>query len=189
MPTTTYPRDRFDEVPETDRVGAHRAENPRMRGWVVLLWAALATIVLIAVGIFGTLLASGRIELAPSPAPTAEPVTEVAPVVDPTFDVMILNATPESGLATQLKEVVVTAGWADDKVSAGEAGSQDFPTTTVFYVDPAHEAAAAGLADVIGGAAIEQSDAYPPTTEGVPQLTVVIGLDRTAAGQTPAPTP
>ena len=175
MPTTSYPRDRFDDVPETDRVGAHRAENPRMRGWVVLLWAALATVVLIAVGIFGTLLASGRIELVPTPTPTVEPVPEVTPVVDVSYDVMILNATPEQGLATQMKDVVVGAGWADDKVTAGEAGSQDFPTTTV--------------AGVIGGAEIEQSEAYPATTEGVPQLTVVIGLDRTAAGQTPAPTP
>ena len=160
-----------------------------MRGWVVLLWAALATVVLVVVGIFGTLLVSGRIELVPTPTPTATPVPEVTPVVDLTYDVMILNATPEQGLATQMKDVVVAAGWADDKVTAGEAGSQDFPTTTVFYVDPAQEAAAAGLADVIGGAAIEQSEAYPPTSADVPQLTVVIGLDRTAAGQTPAPTP
>lgn len=160
-----------------------------MRGWVVLLWAALATVVLIAVGIFGTLLASGRIELVPTPTPTAAPVPEVTPVVDPTYDVMILNATPEQGLATQLKEVVVAAGWSDDKVTAGEAGSQDFPTTTVFYVDPADEAAAAGLAGVIGGVEIEQSDAYPATSPDTPQLTVVIGLDRTAAGQSPAPTP
>ena len=40
MPTTSFPRDRFVDVPETVRVGAHRAENPRIRGWVVLLWAA-----------------------------------------------------------------------------------------------------------------------------------------------------
>ena len=43
----------------------------------MLLWAALATIVLIAVGIFGTLLASGRIELFPTPTPTVAPVPEV----------------------------------------------------------------------------------------------------------------
>lgn len=160
-----------------------------MRRWVVLLWAALATAVLVVAGIFGTLLVSGRIELIPTPTPTAAPAPVVTPVVDPAYDVMILNATPEQGLATQMKDVVVAAGWTDDKVTAGEAGSQDFPTTTVFYVDAADEAAAAGLADVIGGAEIEQSEAYPATTEGVPQLTVVIGLDRTAAGQTPAPTP
>lgn len=160
-----------------------------MRGWVVLLWAALATVVLVVIGIFGTLLASGRIDLVPTPTPTVAPAPEVTPVIDVNYDVMILNATPEQGLATQMKDVVTGAGWADDKVTAGEAGSQDFPTTTVFYVDPADEAAAAGLAGVIGGAAIEQSEAYPATSPDVPQLTVVIGLDRTAAGQAPTPTP
>ncbi|GAA5207440.1 LytR C-terminal domain-containing protein [Microbacterium kyungheense] len=189
MPTSRYPQDRFDDLPDTERVGAHRAENPRMRGWVVLLWAALATVVLIAVGIFGTLIASGRIELAPTPTPTATPVPEVSPVKDTTYEVMILNATPEQGLATQLKDVVVQAGWAEDAVTAGEAGSQDFPTTTVFYSVPEDEAAAKGLAEAIGGAATEQSDAYPASSPDVKQLTIVVGLDRTAAGQSPAPTP
>nr|WP_205834847.1 LytR C-terminal domain-containing protein [Microbacterium sp. CFH 90308] len=159
-----------------------------MRGWVVLLWAALATVVLIAVGIFGTLLASGRIELFPEPTPTVQPEPEVTPVVDVSYKVQILNATPEQGLATQMKDVIVTAGWADGDVLAGGAGSEDFPETTVFYVNPEDEAAAAGLADVIGGANIEQSDAYPPADPAMKQLTVVIGLDRTAAGA-PTPTP
>ncbi len=160
-----------------------------MRGWVVLLWAALATVVLIAVGIFGTLLASGRIELGPAPSATQTPVPQVTPVVDTSYHVLVLNATPEQGLATQTKDVVVSAGWLADTVTAGEAGSEDFPTTTVFYVDPEDEGAAAGLAGVIGGAAIEQSDAYQPAQPETRQLTIVIGLDSTAAGQTPAPTP
>ncbi|MGA7148438.1 MAG: LytR C-terminal domain-containing protein [Microbacterium sp.] len=189
MPKTTFPRDRFDDLPDVDRVGAHRAENPRMRGWVVLLWAALATVVLIAVGIFGTLLVSGRIELFPTPAPTAESTPEVVPVIDQTYAVQILNATPEQGLATQLKDQVVVAGWAPESVLAGGAGSQDFPETTVFYLNPEDEAAAAGLAQVIGGAQIEQSDVYQPVDPAAKQLTIVIGLDRTAAGATPAPTP
>ncbi|MBD3942773.1 LytR C-terminal domain-containing protein [Microbacterium sp. NEAU-LLC] len=189
MPTSPYPQDRFDDLPDTDRVGAHRAENPRMRGWVVLLWAALATVVLIAVGIFGTLIASGRIDLAPTPTPTVAPAPEVTPVKDTTYQVQILNATPEEGLATQMKDTVVNAGWAEDAVAAGGAGSQDFPTTTVFYSDPADAAAAAGLAEVIGGAATEQSDAYPAPSADVKQLTIVIGLDRTAAGQSATPAP
>ena len=49
--------------------------------------------------------------------------------------------------------------------------------------------AAAGLAGVIGGARIEQSEVYQPASPDTKQLTVVIGLDRTAAGQTPTPTP
>ncbi|GAA3644363.1 hypothetical protein GCM10022200_30560 [Microbacterium awajiense] len=160
-----------------------------MHGWVVLLWAALATVVLVVVGIFGTLLVSGRIELFPQPAPTATPAPEVTPVVDTSYGVLILNATPEVGLATQTKDVVVAAGWSADSVLAGEAGSDDFPQTTVYYLDPADESAAAGLAGVIGGALIEQSDVYQPAgdPDGT-QLTIVIGLDRTEAGATPSPT-
>lgn len=189
MPKTTFPRDRFDDLPDVDRVGAHRAENPRMRGWVVLLWAALATVVLIAVGIFGTLLASGRIDLFPTPAPTVAPIPDVTPVIDLTYEVLVLNATPEQGLATQTKDLIVAAGWPSDTVLASEAGSDDFPETTVYYLLPEDEAAAAGLAGVIGGAAIEQSEAYQPANPESRQLTVVIGLDRTAAGSSPTPTP
>ncbi|WP_141932055.1 LytR C-terminal domain-containing protein [Microbacterium sp. SLBN-146] len=187
MPRSTFPRDRFDDIPaEVGRVGAHRTENPRMRGGVVFLWAAIATIILVAVGIFGTLLVSGRIELFPTPAPTVTPPPVVEPVVDTTYDVLILNATPESGLATQTKDAVVAAGWAADRVQAGDAGSDDFPTTTVFYVSAEDEAAALGLAEVIGGAEVEQSDAYQLSDDpAVKQLAIVIGLDRTA--NPPAP--
>ncbi|HEX5728022.1 MAG TPA: LytR family transcriptional regulator, partial [Microbacterium sp.] len=106
MPRTTFPRDRFDDLPaDVGRVGAHRAENPRMRGWVVFLWAALATIVLVALGIFGTLLVTGRVALFPTPEPTVAPLPIVTPVVDTTYEVLVLNATPEPGLATQMKDV------------------------------------------------------------------------------------
>ncbi len=159
-----------------------------MRGWVVLLWAALATIVLVAVGIFGTLLVTGRVALFPSPEPTVTPLPIVTPVVDPTYEVLVLNATPEPGLATQMKDVVVAAGWAEDTVLASEAGSTDFPETTVYYYLPTDEAAAAGLAEVIGGAKLAQSDVYQPADDPeARQLTVVIGLDRTATPPTETP--
>ncbi|MGA1828542.1 LytR C-terminal domain-containing protein [Microbacterium sp.] len=191
MPRTTFPRDRFDDLPaDAGRVGAHRAENPRMRGWVVLLWAILATVVLVAAGIFGTLLVTGRVVLFPTPTPTATPLPVVTPVVDPSYAVLALNATPEQGLATQMKDVVVAAGWAEDTVSAGEAGSTDFLETTVYYYLPADEAAAAGLAGVIGGAKIVQSDAYQPVDDPeAKQLVIVIGLDRTANPPSATPSP
>ena len=107
-----------------------------MRGWVVLLWAVLATIVLVAVGIFGTLLVTGRVVLFPTPTPTATPLPVVTPIVDPSYDVLVLNATPETGLATQMKDVVVAAGWAEDTVLASEAGSTDFAETTIYYYLP-----------------------------------------------------
>ncbi|AZC14504.1 MULTISPECIES: LytR C-terminal domain-containing protein [unclassified Microbacterium] len=200
MPKRTYPRDRFDDLPaDGGRVGAHRAENPRMRPGVVLLWASLATIVLIVVGIFGTLLTSGRIQLAPDAEPTASPQPTVEPVIDTSYSVQVLNATPEQGLATQVKDEIVAAGWSADAVSASGAGTTDFAETTVYYAFPGDQAAAAGLADlVLGGARIEQTDVYqladdPNTPEDESQalqLTVVIGLDRTTdapAEETPAP--
>ncbi|MGC5223764.1 LytR C-terminal domain-containing protein [Micromonospora sp. DT81.3] len=190
MPKTTYPRDRFDEVSrQRARVGAHRAENPRMRAWVVVLWALLATIVLVAIGIFGSLIATGRVTLFPAPSATPAPVATIEPVIDLTYGVVVLNATPEPGLATRTKDTIVAAGWPADSVLPGDAGSTDFPETTVYYSFPEDEAAALGLAGVIGGAQVAQTDAYlqvdDPATEVdesvVKQLTVVLGLDRIAS--------
>jgi len=161
-----------------------------MRGWVVLLWAVLATIVLVALGIFGTLLITGRVVIFPTPEPTATPLPIVTPVIDPTYEVLVLNATPEAGLATQMKDVVVAGGWAEDAVLASEAGSTDFPETTIYYYLPTDEAAAAGLAEVIGGAKLEQSDVYQPADNPeAKQLAIVIGLDRTSTPPTATPTP
>ena len=188
MPKAAYPKDRFDDLPSPQgRVGAHRAENPHMRGWVVFLWAAVATIVLIALGIFGTLLASGRVTIFPTPTPSVAPIPVVTPVIDPAYNVSILNATPEDGLATQLKDLVVQAGWTADSVLAGGAGSTDFATTTVYYLLPEDQPAALGLSQVIWGAQVEQSDVYQPLEPGARQLTIVVGLDRTA--NPPSPTP
>jgi hypothetical protein len=190
VPKTTSPRDRFDDIPaEVGRVGAHRAENPRLRGWIVLLWAAIATIILIAVGIFGTLMLQGRIELFPTPAPTPTQTVAVEPVVDTTFNVNVLNATPEEGLATQMKDTVVAAGWSADTVLASGAGTTDFPTTTIYYGSADDEAAALGLAGVIGGAEIEMTEVYQPVDDpDAKLLTIVIGLDRTANPPAPSPT-
>lgn len=192
MPKPTFPRDRFDDVlDDRARVGAHRAENPHMRGWIVFLWAAVATMVLVAVGIFGTLVASGKVTLFPTPVPTATPIATVTPVIDTSYTVLVLNATPEEGLATTVKDQIVTAGWSADAVLASQAGSQDFPTTTVYYPFPEDEGAARGLADAIGGAEVAQSDAYqvvddPDTpADESRQLAVVVGLDRVP---TPEPT-
>lgn len=194
MARSTFPRDRFDDLPaDSGRVGAHRAENPGLRGWMVFLWAAVLTVVLIAVGIFGTLVASGRISFGsgesvsqPTPTPT------LAGVVDTSFSVVVLNGTGEDGLATQVRDQVVAAGWAGDTVVTGDSASTDFASTTVYYVRAEDEAAALGLAQAIGGAEVAQSNFLQPSDDpNTPddesqtrQLVVVVGLDRVAA---PAP--
>lgn len=161
-----------------------------MRGWAVFFWALIATLVLITAGIFASLVIDGRVSLTPDVVPTAAPIPQVTPVVDTSYSVVVLNATPETGLATQTKDLIVEAGWPADIVFASEAGSTDFAETTVYYVLPEDEAAAAGLADVIGGATTTQSDFYQPVDDtGTPdvdesaakQLTVVLGADRLEA--------
>lgn len=183
MPKTPPPKDRFDDLPaDRGRIGAHRAENPRLRGGAVLLWSAIATVVLVAVGIFGTMLATGRISLTPAETPTVSAIPTAEARLDTSYKVTILNATPQRGLASAMSDTLVAAGWSADNVNAGEAGSDDFPTTTVYYSTAADEGVARGLASTIGGADVVLSDAYAGLwgTDD-PQLVLVIGLDRADA--------
>lgn len=153
-----------------------------MNGWVVLLWSFVAALVLIIGGIFGSLVVMGRISLFPEAVPTPTPTPVETGVVDTSYSVVILNATPDVGLDTQMRDVLINSGWAADVVFASDSTSQDFSTTTVYYIDAADELAAIGLANLIGGAEVEQSDFYADqNTTDQKQLTVVIGLDRSAS--------
>lgn len=162
-----------------------------MNGWVVLLWSFVAALVLIIAGIFGSLVVMGRISLFPEAAPTSAPTPVETGIVDPSISVMILNGTPDEGLDTRMRDTLINNGWAADDVFAGDSSSQDFAATTVFFVDEADELAAIGLANLLGGAAVQQSDYYSGQTEdGEKQFTVVIGLDRsTSAPETPTEEP
>lgn len=52
-------------------MGAHRAENPRLRGGHVLLWSVLAAAVLVVAGIIAVMFGTGRLGApAKTPAPT-----------------------------------------------------------------------------------------------------------------------
>ncbi|WP_203136013.1 LytR C-terminal domain-containing protein [Microbacterium sp. JZ31] len=178
MPTS-YPRDRFDDVPrQASRVGAHRAEQQRTPRGVVLLWALLATVVLTVAGIIGFLVLSQRATDLPE-QPQATPT--VAPVVDTTYTILVLNGTGTTGVAEQVASELVAAGWTQDMVLPSESSASDFPATTVYYASPEEEAAALGVAEAIGGARTEQSDQYANTDEDAKELTVVVGLDRVSA--------
>jgi len=190
MARSTFPRDRFDDLSAvTGRVGAHRAENPRMRGVMVFLWAALLTLVLVAVGIFGTLVASGRISLGSETASTPAPTETTPAVVDTGFSVVVLNGTGDEGLASQVRDEVLAAGWSSESVVTGDSDTTDFAATTIYYVRPEDETAARGLAQALGGAEVAQSDFLQPADDpNTPedesttrQLVVVIGLDRAAS--------
>lgn len=172
------PRDRFDDIPPSPhRVGAHRAENPRVRGVTTFLWALGATIVLVAVGIVGSLIVRGDIDLFPEPAPTIVPTETPEAVVDTSYSVLILNGTPEAGLATQTKDLLLTEGWTEDTVIASNASSRDFPETIVYYTTEEAESAARGLAGLIGADRVTLDPEYPLPGTPATQLTVVLGTD------------
>ncbi|MGC0370180.1 LytR C-terminal domain-containing protein [Microbacterium sp. SLBN-111] len=194
MPRSTFPRDRFDDLPdEGGRVGAHRAQRPRSRGWAVFFWALLATVVLIIVGVFGVLVASGRISLGGEAEPTPTPTETTPAAIDTSYSVLVLNGTADAGLAGNLRDQIVALGWSGDAVQTGDSDTTDFATTTVYYRGPEDEQAARGLADAIGGAEIAQSDFLQPTDDpntsgdesAEKRLVVVIGLDRAGGQPTP----
>lgn len=183
MPTPD--RDRFDDVPRTHgRVGAHRAENPGMNGWVVLLWSIVAALVLIVAGVFGAMVVMGKISFGPEPTASVAPSSPEtsAPTLDTSYAVLVLNATTVDNLAATVRDSIVTAGFPETAVIASNADATDFPQTTVYFQNPEDQAAAEALAGLIGGAQVLQSDVYADdVVEGQKQLTVVIGLDRVPA--------
>ncbi len=159
-----------------------------MNGWVVLLWSAVAALILIAGGIFAVMVATDRISLGPQPTSTAPPPSSSTPPrIDTSYGVMILNATGRDGLAAGLRDTIVNAGWPEESVLAGDADSQDFAETTVYYQNESDQSAAEALAALVGGAKTVQSSTYgDDIAEGLKQLTVVIGLDH-VAGSAPSP--
>jgi len=191
------PSDRFDTIPaDLHRTGAHRGARRKGRGWIAFAWAALATGVIVAAGVITLAVINDSIKFddllggttASTPTPTPTPTPEVTPVLDPAVTVTVLNGTETVGLAANVGEAMRDAGWAGIG-STANASATDFKTTTVYYVDPAQEAAALGLADSLFAKAtadasangvtlsitsirVEQSDQF----QGA-QLTVVLGAD------------
>lgn len=179
----THPHDRFDDIPdELQRVGAHRAPAKKGRGWIGFGWAALATIVLTAAGLFGLAAVNNSIsfdlpffqaEVTPTPTPTAIPTAE--PKLDPDAPLTILNGTPTPGLATQVGDALLAQGWngaAEGVGSRANAGSRDLEKTVVYYSDPSYEGAARGIVLALKTGEIRLSTDYPASV-----ITIVIGAD------------
>ncbi len=193
----TYPRDRFDGVSAASgRVGAHRAENPRMRAGLVLFWAAIATVVLLVAGIFASMVYTGRIDLTPQTAPSYSDTPEVPAVRDTSYSILVLNGTANPAASTDAVARLEAAGWTADKVIAGAASTTSFATTTVYYSSDADLGAAKGLADLLNAGSIVQSNAYTgasgtpspgATSASTKQLTIVLGADYQLGTATPAP--
>lgn len=180
-----FTTDSFDALPaHPDRVGAHRGPAPRGRGWIVFAWAALATVLLVGAGITYLAVINNNIQFtdafggsssSAAPAETPTPTPTVTPITDGALSVTILNGTDNVGLAGRVGEAAVANGW--NIATMANASSTDFATTTVYYEDPANEAAALGLAQLLGNVAVEQSSTFQGAA-----LTAVLGTDYAGPG-------
>ncbi len=190
--TTRHPRDRFDDVTDGPRVGAHRGAQRRGRGWIAFAWAALATGVLVALGVLVLALLNNSYSFpgttsssAPSssssasaPAstgsakPTATPSAPAAATAaeQGTTSLVVLNGTTTSGLAAKASAALTTAGW---KVAqTGDAGTTGTTSTIVYYQQESQAAVAQGVAKSLGTTAVQRSAAFPNA-----DVSVVLGAD------------
>lgn len=179
-----FPPDQFDTLPENlTRVGAHRAPAARGRRWIGFAWAALATGVLVAGGLYAVSLADASIDFAAptstatgtaTAVPTAEPVTDPSTVIDRAISITVLNGTATVGLEDDAASVLEDAGWTVGSEATSTA--TDITQTIVYYADAANEDVARGVALALGVGDVSLSDAFL----GAP-LTVVVGSDFLAA--------
>lgn len=171
----SYPEDRFDHLPKTGRVGAHRVTAKPRYVWQYVIAGALAVALCVTIGIvtihgfFGSdsKSASGSSE-------TAAPTVKAA--LDPEATIAIFNANPDTALATNLSNTISAEGWG--QVTFTE-NVNDIPISAVFYRDPADEAAALGLAEKLGGVSIYLTEDY---AEYGSRLIVVLGPDYAGPG-------
>lgn len=174
-------RDRFDDVKtEHGRVGAHRGEQPRMRRGVVLLWSVLAAVVLTVLGILGLLfMMQTRDVPAPMPSATATATVAPAPVSLENYEAFILNATGDESRGVAMQAELEALGWAPERIHLPNADTNDFPQTTLVYVDEADADAARSLAASLGIEIVEQSAAYAglATSDALHPIVIVLGAD------------
>lgn len=182
-------KDRFDDIPDDlTRVGAHRAPAPRSRRWIGLAWAAAATVVLVAGGLFGlsmlnpdlgiTIPGAGENSTAQNPDTGGGDAAVVEPALDPEVAITVLNGTTTSGLATAVGDSLEEKGWGGAALGIGSranAASDDVATTQIYYSDAAHEAAVLQLIQDLGVGEARLSNDYPASP-----ITILIGADYAA---------
>lgn len=174
-----FPRDRFDSIPHgIERVGAHRAPLRRGARWIAFGWAAVATVVLVAVGIGSVIVLNDRLNFGdpgaaatPTPAPVA-----AAPTIAPDVPVTVLNGTTTSGLAARAGEALTAAGIPVG--TTANASTSDLTETVVYYATPDLEGAARGVAQAVAEADVRLSEQFAQI--GTP-LVLVVGSDYAAA--------
>lgn len=193
---TRFPHDRFDDVTDGPRVGAHRGMHRRGRGWIAFAWAALATGVLVGIGVLVLALLNGSYSFtgdsssapsasasssassssssSPSDGSSSSSSSSEAAAATPSDQgsttLVVLNGTSTPGLAASGTSKLTAAGWK--VTSSGNAGTTGTASTIVYYQQESQAALAKGIAQSLGVTAVEQSAAFPNA-----DISVVLGAD------------
>ncbi|KQO63469.1 LytR C-terminal domain-containing protein [Curtobacterium sp. Leaf261] len=180
---TRHPRDRFDDVADGPRVGAHRGLPRRGRGWIVFAWAALATGVLVGGGALGLGLLNDSFQFtgganpstSASASASASPSATQEATADPSsqpadLTLTVLNGTATTGLAATGTATLESAGW--QVASDGNASTKGATGTIVYYQSADQAAVARGVVKTLGVGSVQQSAAFPNA-----DVTVVLGAD------------
>lgn len=179
-----YPEDRFDRVPRSGRVGAHRVTARPRYTWQYIIagllgFAVLTTIGVLAVHAIGS---AGKLPIRGQESPAASSQAKPDAEIDPDATVAVLNGTSTEHLAAALDSIIAQEGWGKILFS-GSASASDVQISAVFYSDPADEGAAAGLAAKLGGLSTYTTNEYDRYGA---QLVVLIVSDYQGPGLTEA---
>ena len=94
------------------------------------------------------------------------------PAQQGTTTVVVLNGTTTTGLASRASAALTGAGW--QVASTGDAGTTGSTSTIVYYQQASQAAVAQGIAKQLGVTAVQQSAAFPNA-----DVSVVLGADYT----------
>ena len=174
-----YPEDRFDRIPRSGRVGAHRV-TPRPRYvWQYVIAGLLGFALLTTAGIFAVHSVGNAGKLPGlGPSPSSSPAETTPAELDPEATVAVLNGTETQNLAAALDRIITEEGWGQILFS-GSAAASDVQISAVFYADEADAGAAEGLAAKLGGLSTYTSDQYQ--SYGA-RLVVLLGSDYAGPG-------
>lgn len=174
--------DSFDKPGKSRRVGVHRAPKRVTSAWINVLWIALATMALTALGIIFVVIGPENLLFPQSTDQSQQATTPTEKAVkgktDPATTITVLNGTDTAGLGDE-----VAATITDDQLGTvtfvGNAADQTATISAVFYGDKADEALAKGLGDKLGGIFYYYKEEY--ASFGT-QLVVLIGSDYVGTG-------
>lgn len=177
----SYPRDRFDDLPRTGRIGVHRVSAQPRFAWRYLLGGLVAAALLTTAGIVGVNFMNSAGKLPEFGGQSETPAsTKTAPQLDPEAKVVLLDGTSDTGdIALRLDPIITDEKWGV-VAYAGPAATSTIEISAVFYEKPEDEAAALGLAKKLGGLSAYLTSDYSAYEA---KLVVLIGSDYAGPGK------